>query len=245
MNGAIFDVLPYMDFLLQQLEMAKETYLDSPMLASCINLVWSKLNKYYEATDDSTVYTTAVMLDPRLKQQYFDRNWKKCWIETAELHFKRLVRDYSGTTNVSTTSYVGNPNSITPRPILSSWKYKEKCNTNKDVDELKEYFKLPLEDEDVSPRQWWVVNQYKFPILSAIARDFLYIPAMSAEVERVFSGYTPVTLKANTNSAKLLITDRRNRLKQDIIEASECYNSWRKCGLVDSALLDITGDAVD
>ena len=48
------------------------------MLASCINLAWTKLNKYYEATDDSiTVYATAVMLDPRLKQQYFDRNWKK------------------------------------------------------------------------------------------------------------------------------------------------------------------------
>ena len=51
----------------------------------------------------------------------------------------------------------------TPRPILSSWKYKEKCKTNQDVDELKEYFKIPLENEDVSPRQWWVVNQYKFP----------------------------------------------------------------------------------
>jgi len=141
MNGAIFDVLPCMDFLLQQLETAKETYLDSPILASCINLAWTKLNKYYEATDDSTVYATAVMLDPRLKLQYFDRNWKKCWIETAELHFKRLVRDYSGATNVSTANYVGHSNSITPRPILSSWKYKEKCNTNKEVDELKEYFK--------------------------------------------------------------------------------------------------------
>ena len=35
--------------------------------------------------------------------------------------------------------------------------------TNQDVDELKEYFKIPLENEDVSPRQCWVVNQYKFP----------------------------------------------------------------------------------
>jgi hypothetical protein len=47
---------------------------------------------------------------------------------------------------------------------------------------------LPLEDEDVSPQQWWVTNQYKFHVLSAMARDFLSIPAMSAEVERVFSG---------------------------------------------------------
>ena len=87
MNGAIFDVLPCMDFLLQQLETAKEIYTESPILASCINLVWSKLNKYYEATDDSSIYATAVMLDPHLKRQYFDRNWKKSWIDKAETNF--------------------------------------------------------------------------------------------------------------------------------------------------------------
>jgi len=91
MNGAIFDVLPCMDFLLQQLETVKEIYTESPILASCINLAWSKLNKYYEATDDSSVYATAVMLDPRLKRQYFDRNWKQSWIDKAESNFKRLV----------------------------------------------------------------------------------------------------------------------------------------------------------
>lgn len=29
---------------------------------------------------------------------------------------------------------------------------------NQDIDKLKEYFKLLLEDEDVSSRQWWVIN---------------------------------------------------------------------------------------
>ena len=29
-----------------------------------------------------------------------------------------------------------------------------------------------------------------------------------------------------------MITDRRNRLKADIIEASECFNSWRRAGLL-------------
>jgi hAT family C-terminal dimerisation region len=80
----------------------------------------------------------------------------------------------------------------THRTVLSNWKYKENAKANRDFDELKEYFKLPLEDEDVSPQQWRVTNQYKFPILSAMARDFLSIPAMSAEVERVFSCYGEV-----------------------------------------------------
>ena len=42
----------------------------------------------------------------------------------------------------------------------------------------------------------------------------LAIPMMSAECERVFS------------SAKHLITDARNRLNPDIIEANECLKHW-------------------
>ena len=51
-----------------------------------------------------------------------------------------------------------------------------------------------------------------------MALDILAIPAMSAEVERVFS------------STGLLITDRRNRLKNDVVEAVECLKSWASEG---------------
>jgi len=46
------------------------------------------------------------------------------------------------------------------------------------------------------------------------------IPAMPDESERLFS------------STKLLISDLRNRLGDDIIEASECLKSWVKQGLI-------------
>jgi hypothetical protein len=35
-----------------------------------------------------------------------------------------------------------------------------------------------------------------------------------------------------TSRAKGLITDRRNRLSAEIIEASECFNSWIKADLL-------------
>jgi hypothetical protein len=53
-----------------------------------------------------------------------------------------------------------------------------------------------------------------------MAVELLSIPAMSDEPERSFS------------SAKLLISDRRNRLGDDIIEASEWLKSWVKQGLI-------------
>jgi len=51
-----------------------------------------------------------------------------------------------------------------------------------------------------------------------MALNLLAIPAMSSEVERVFS------------STGLMVTDRRNRLKEDIIEAAECMKSWQADG---------------
>jgi hAT family C-terminal dimerisation region len=54
-----------------------------------------------------------------------------------------------------------------------------------------------------------------------MALDILSILAMSAECERVFS------------STKILISDRRNRLKDDIIEANECIRHWTKEGYFD------------
>jgi len=50
--------------------------------------------------------------------------------------------------------------------------------------------------------------------------ELMSIPAMSHEPEYLFS------------SAKLLISDLRNRLGDDIIEAAECLKSWVKQGLI-------------
>jgi len=51
-----------------------------------------------------------------------------------------------------------------------------------------------------------------------MALNLLAIPAMSSEVERVFS------------SIGLMVTDRCNRLKEDILEAVECMKSWQADG---------------
>ena len=52
------------------------------------------------------------------------------------------------------------------------------------------------------------------PDLARMALGVLAVPAMSDECERLF------------NSAEILLTDRRSRLKIDVIEASECLRSW-------------------
>lgn len=54
-----------------------------------------------------------------------------------------------------------------------------------------------------------------------MALDILAIPAMSAEVERVFS------------SASLNITNWRNRLGEEVVEAIECQKSWLQSGIIE------------
>ena len=63
-----------------------------------------------------------------------------------------------------------------------------------------------------------------------MAFDLLSIPLMFAEYERVFS------------SAKLHITERRSRLKNDIIEACICLRAWYKEELENSIVF---GSSID
>ena len=74
-NGALCDVLPAFDHLLNHLERAKAELMGrgDSHLATCVNLAWRKLDEYYKYTDDSTVYLVATVLDPRLKFGYFEQ----------------------------------------------------------------------------------------------------------------------------------------------------------------------------
>ena len=62
-----------------------------------------------------------------------------------------------------------------------------------------------------------------------MALDLLSIPAMSAEVERLFS------------SCKITIIDRRNRIGINAVEAIECLKSW----LREDNIVWVDGDLTD
>ncbi|XP_044716524.1 uncharacterized protein HRG_10056 [Hirsutella rhossiliensis] len=70
------------------------------------------------------------------------------------------------------------------------------------------------EEESFDVIKYWNDRYHTQPDLARMALDVLSVPPMSDECERLFS------------SAKILLSDRRSRLKIDIIEASECLRSW-------------------
>ena len=79
--------------------------------------------------------------------------------------------------------------------------------------------------------EWWKGNSKEWLILARIAFEIYSIPAMSVEPERVFSGYVPFMKPGLTFRCKSSITDLRNRLATDSVEAVECLHAWLARGL--------------
>ena len=106
---------------------------------------------------------------------------------------------------------------------FSTWKQQQ---SGRRADHMDEYFRYirepPIPHDHIKGGRgacsWWLEERQQrlYPNLSKMALDILTIPAMSAAPERLFS------------SAKITISDRRNRLHSDTTEAIECLKSWRK-----------------
>lgn len=55
---------------------------NAQMLRS-IEMGWFALDKYYSKTDEAPVYAAALLLDPRKRAAYIQKNWPSSWHESA------------------------------------------------------------------------------------------------------------------------------------------------------------------
>jgi hAT family C-terminal dimerisation region len=209
---------------------------DYAWLAAAAEVSWNKCWEYFEKADQTAAYYTAISLDPTLKHEWYKQHWsddekKQDWIISATNAVKELwLEEYKG-------KYSGNQLGVSNGiPISKVGPLKEKSFTSfrsikrlkvnhqtsdpepPIVDSLDQFIEtdvIPLgEDEVFDPIQYWNDRYTSQPDLARMALDALAVSAMSDECERLFS------------SAKILLNDRRSRLKMDIIEASECLRAW-------------------
>jgi hypothetical protein len=239
-DGALFNVLPAYDHILSKLEDAKKRYMNDPHLATCINLAWKKMEKYYSDSDLSKVYLVAAVLDPRVKLRYFEQNWKQKWLTGAREKLAEYSEQFilamqinQETINTSFNSDVNNPEIQESNTTFGSWRQSDEDDGETGIQrEWDEYLEAArVKDyKGFSVRRWWIAQQGRFPILFQVALELLAIPAMSTEVERVFSGYTYPNLLIN-NRTKLTLTALRSRLSPDAVEAIEVCVALYKKGL--------------
>lgn len=59
--------LPSIEQILKLFETAKDLNYDHPILGPILNSGWAKFDKYYQLTDETHAYITALVLNPRRK----------------------------------------------------------------------------------------------------------------------------------------------------------------------------------
>jgi len=246
--GLMAEVTEAFEFLLKRLETAKERihdYPESKQFAVNINLGWAKLDKYYSHLSDSPVYYAAAALNPALRWQWFESTWDledgKAWVQDAKRAVQRLwdeeYRDLEPTM-ASKQSEEG-PAQKKRKTNLSNWdRYKESNRrsqtptsasspvaiVNPTIDEYAHWqaTRFPTDSAVDDPIQYWKDRVDLYPRLSRMALDVMTVPAMSAEVERLFS------------AVGLMVTPLRNRLDASTIGLIQTLRSWLKAGIIDS-----------
>jgi len=181
----------------------------------------------------------ATMLCPWYKLAWFEQEWtdssQSNWVSNVRGYVEKLWQSEYKPSSARAAPRVPakTPSTARDSPFARQAEAKRLKLTHSvaSVDELTAYLALDPVDEDVmDPIQYWLERRFQFPNLSKLAFDTLAIPPMADDNERSFS------------SARDLITYRRNRLKEDIVGASECLHNWY--GRPEATTSSSSGDSV-
>ncbi|KJZ68940.1 hypothetical protein HIM_08228 [Hirsutella minnesotensis 3608] len=209
---------------------------DFAFLAASAEASWRKAEQYFNKVDETPAYYTAISLNPTLKCQWYNETWtdeqKRAWIpDVTKLVRELWLDEYRGRhsrkmASVSASSAPASSVPIRKEKAFAAVKSHKRLKLRHEVvstdlpaiDLLDQFLETDVirlgEDETFDVIKYWNDRYHTQPDLARMALDVLAVPPMSDECERLFS------------SAKILLSDRRSRLKIDIIEASECLRSW-------------------
>lgn len=201
---------------------------------------------YYALTGLVPAHYAAVALHPKMKFQYFEEEWedRPDWVTMAKSETTALWNEKYRTSIPS-----GGLETLSSQEE-EQWEIRKRARLAIDTtDELERFQKRDEEIGIAGGLEYWVKKREMGGIpgqgldLINMGIAIHSIPGMSAEPECVFSRYgssyhsPALNLKTNLNkkhhcSSKLLLSDRRNRLGDDVIEACECMKAWQKDGFL-------------
>lgn len=104
-----------------------------------------------------------------------------------------------------------------PLPGTSSRGTTPRASSRKD--QLALYLEEPLTEQPLL--EYWHSKQAQWPQLIKMAFDFLYIPTISSECERVFSSCSMVTILHSS------------RLSAELLWSQECLKNWQRRGFIE------------
>ncbi len=237
-HGAIWQVIPMLDWLLQKFEHAIHcvdaatlfNYPDQEAIEDhyAINLKcgWKKLIKYFNKINKTPAYYTATLLNPATKL-FCSNAWVEHpeWIIKCDAAFQKLWSKYKDRP-ISASS------SAPPKPkrqkmdsglydhIRNNSRKASVASTSSNQDEFVRWMaEDPLPEGHVfveDPIGYWLHQESRYPLLSQLALDILTIPASSADCETTFS------------ECANMLEPRQSALRPDFIGAAQCQRNWKR-----------------
>ncbi|KAG9375815.1 Dimer-Tnp-hAT domain containing protein [Pyrenophora tritici-repentis] len=223
--GAIHEVIPVFEYLLDQLEKLSEPYKDVVFDAHA-EAPEGKLYTYlcyYHKLDDSAVYYTATCLHPYYKY-YCENSWehKPSWLRKANEGFQKLWESYKLAPPRSPPRQP--PRSGAIDDVIGALTSRRNCARSDSRDEYDRWRELEPEwsmetyHGDGNAVQYWIAMKPKYPQLSEFAIDILTIPASSCECERLFSELGD------------LLEPKRRAIGSELLAAFQLIRAWTRAG---------------
>ena len=227
-------VLPGMEYLMGHLEEARAEYAANNYMGERVQRAWEKLDKYYKITDATIAYIGATVLNPMRKWHWFNRRW------TTPILARALNQAKADLRQLWESKYAGAYHAPVVRPRtpqdtdaggdgFTSFLYRTALDDEDDEPEVIDELTAYLQEPRIKPPNkdyagefraltWWIQGeqQRRYPKLSKMAFDLLTVPAMSAEIERVFS------------ECSLALNTQRLKISQETLEHLMCLRSWRR-----------------
>ncbi|KIK10709.1 hypothetical protein PISMIDRAFT_124027, partial [Pisolithus microcarpus 441] len=172
-------------------------------LAPFIEVGLIKARHYYNCMDNMKAYIISMLVDPFLQFHWIKMHWVQDWVVCAEESMITLMKEYRRLKVLEdaitqSLSQFNSLNTLAQQFNICNMALGGPRPTEQQS--VREEYQLYIDSgyvpETMDPLKFWEVNQMRFPMLFAIAMDYLPIQASSVPCERVFS------LSAETDTKK-------------------------------------------
>lgn len=199
---------------------------DKGIFGDMLSAAKSNLERYYDRT--SEICTVATVLDPTLKFQYHagSSGAGHIPVTAVEAQVRKVYNDYADKfpnlrKQVRTSSSHPTAPPTSPSMIDNIFQRVVAGVTSLPDDEVKTYMSTPTAPRGTEILTWWSDHEKEYPVLAAMARDFLAIPATSAASERAFS------------LARHLLTPFRQCIEDENVQQCMRLKYWmRQLGMI-------------
>ena len=180
------------------------------------NFIWFSYNTLY---GDCLEFERVERKLEALYDEYRERVRKESSIETCVVEIVESTQSFTG------------PYSQECEDMMDRFDYS-KFASNPRKSELDSYLEDGLVDRkmQLDILSFWKSQQYKYPILSLMARDILTVPITTVASESAFS------------IGGRVLDDYRSSLKEDVVEALLCSRDWLYGTSIMSTIEDHTED---